>query len=145
MSELALQFYKHVKHNSHCLICLSSYNLNFHHVEPAQKVSEVFKVAKNGDLAATIAELQKCVPVCDPDHRAIHRGLRRGWLAGQFDNGKPSDATHALPYMPYLSWLARQKPRVFSEFYRDNIQSAHNIMWPFISEKPDRPPLRLVK
>jgi hypothetical protein len=123
----------------------ASYNIQFHHIFPAEKVSEVHKIAKSGDLKATIAELDKCLPVCDPDHRAIHKGLRRGWLSGQFDNGKPSDALLALPYMPYLPWLAKQKPRVFQEFYRQNVQSAHDVLWPFISDKPQRPKLMVVK
>jgi hypothetical protein len=145
MSELGLIFYKTVKHHSHCLLCHSTYNLQFHHVEPDQKVSEVFKIASAGDLAATIRELNKCVPLCDPDHKAVHKGLIKGWLKGQFENGRQSDALHALPYMPYLNWMSRQKPKIFHDFYRDNIQSAHNVIWPFISDKPKSPRLRLVK
>lgn len=138
-------FSKVVKHNSSCLICNSSYNLNYHHVFPDQKLSEVFKVARGGDLRATIDEINKCVVVCEPDHRAIHRGLRRGWLSGQFDNGKQSDALLALPYMPYLPWLAKQKPRLFQEFYRQNVQTAHDVIWPFVSDKPQRPKLVVVR
>lgn len=145
MSELALVFYKTIKHNSNCLICGSSYNIQFHHCEPEQKISEIFKIAKGGDLRATIEEMQKCVPVCDPDHRAIHRGLRRGWLKGEFDNGRPSHAIEALPYMPYLNWLSKRKPQVFVDFYRQNIEAAHNVVWPFLSDINHNPRLRLVK
>lgn len=144
MSELSILFYKTVKHNSACMICGTNNNLQFHHVEPADKISEVHKIAKNNDLATTIAEMNKCLPICDSDHRGIHKGLRRGWLKGHFDNGKPSNALFALPYLPYLPWFAKQKPHVIFEFYRHNVEASHNAVWPLLGGT-GTPRLRLIK
>lgn len=130
MSELAIIFYKHVKHNSKCMVCGSAECLNFHHIRPADKTMEILKIARHGDLPSTIAELEKCIPVCEFDHKRIHKGQLQGWLDGHFDNGRPSHAAHAMQYAPYLQWLARKRPEVMLQFYRDYIEKNHRALWP---------------
>lgn len=133
MSELATQFYKHTKHNSRCMVCGSVEHLNFHHIKPADKVTEILKVARWGDLPATISELNKTIPVCEHDHKRIHKGNLRGWLDGHFDNGKPSTAEYAMQYSPYLNWLARKRPEVMLQFYRNYIEKNHRALWPIFN------------
>lgn len=122
MSDLAVAFYKTVKHNSHCLICSGVRDLQFHHVCPSEKITEIHKIAKNAELIKVIEELNKCVPLCDTDHRAVHRGNRNGWLKGQFDNGKQSQALEAFAFLPYLPWFFKQKPHVLIRFYKDTLE-----------------------
>lgn len=133
MSELALQFYKHTKHHSKCMVCGSAEHLNFHHIRPADKITEILKVARYGDMVATVAELQKTIPICEHDHKRIHRGQLRGWLDGHFDNGEPSTGQYAYQYSPYLNWFARKRPEVMMEFYRDYIEKNHGALWPIFN------------
>jgi len=128
MSELALIFYKHIKHNSRCMVCSSNEHLNFHHVKPADKLSEIFKVTNMGDLDMTIAEMQKTIPLCEFDHRRVHTGRLNGWLDGHFDNGKPSSAHLAMQYTPYITWLAKRKPHIVVDFYRDYVDKNHRAL-----------------
>lgn len=127
MSEIAMVFYKIVKHNSYCLIC-GSPNVQFHHCTPAEKINEIHKVAKTGDLAACIDELQKCVPLCDPHHRGVHRGVIQGWLDGHHDNGRPSTAFAAAKFRPYVTWFGRAHPHIIKRFYRDYIDREHQAI-----------------
>lgn len=146
MSEIALQFYKHIKHNSKCMVCGSNEHLNFHHVKPADKITEIFKIVSQGDLQATVEEMQKCVPLCEFDHKRVHQGKLHGWLDGYYDNGKPSNARLAYQYAPYLNWIARKKPQVLVEFYRDHIERNHSALWPiFNSNSLPVPRRRLLK
>lgn len=130
MSELAMVFYKHVKHNSHCMVCGSAEHVTFHHIKPADKVTEILKVARWGDMVATVSELNKTIPICEHDHQRIHKGNLRGWLDGHFDNGRPSTAEYAYQYSPYLNWLARKRPEVMLQFYRDYMEKNHRALWP---------------
>lgn len=130
MSELAMIFYKHVKHHSKCMVCGSVEHLNMHHIAPADKITEILKIARHGDMVATIAEIQKTIPVCEFDHRRIHRGQLKGWLDGYFDNGKLSTAENAYKYSPYLNWFASKRPEVMFEFYRNYIEKNHRALWP---------------
>lgn len=120
MSELATVFYKVIKHNSYCVIC-GSPDIQFHHVNPAQKLSEIYRVAKMGDMRATITELQKCIPLCQIHHTAVHKGQILGYLDGKFDNGGKSTAHNAAKFMPYLSVFARANRSVIFNFYSDYI------------------------
>ena len=124
MSELATVFYKVVKHHSNCLLCKAP-NPQFHHVKPADKLSEVFKIASNGDLGATIDEINKCVPLCDPHHKSVHRGTIPGWLDGKYDNGGASHAFAADQYRPYVQYFASRHPQIILRFYRDYIEREH--------------------
>lgn len=112
------------------MVCGSAEHLNFHHIRPVDKITEILKVARHGDMVATVNEIQKTIPVCEFDHKRIHKGQLRGWLDGQFDNGKPSTAEYAYQYSPYLNWLARKRPEVMMEFYRDYIEKNHRALWP---------------
>lgn len=132
MSDIAVVFYKIVKHHSKCLIC-GSPNTQFHHVCPKQKLSEVFRVASNGDLFACMEELNKCVPLCDPHHRGVHKGTIPGWLDGKHDNGTTSQAFAARQHMPYLGHFARRHPQVVLQFYRDYIEREHLAIAPLLS------------
>lgn len=116
------------------MVCGSAEHITFHHIRPAEKVTEIFKVAVYGDLPATIAELQKTIPICEFDHKRIHKGNLKGWLDGHFDNGKPSTAEHAYQYSPYLNWLALKRPEVMMEFYRDYIEKNHTALWPIFND-----------
>lgn len=133
MSEIAIVFYKHIKHNSRCMVCGSVEHVTFHHIAPRDKVTEIFKVAVHGDLPATVEEIQKTVPICEHDHKRIHKGNLRGWLDGHFDNGKPSTAEYAMQYSPYLNWLARKRPEVMLSFYRNYIEKNHRALWPIFN------------
>lgn len=137
MSELAVIFYKAVKHNSHCVICKGP-GVQWHHVRPADKINEVCKVAKHGDLTATVQELDKCIPLCQVHHSAVHKGIIPGYLDGRHDNGLPSFSWAAQPYMPYTRWFARRKQRVIREFVNDYIDRDRAAVAPLIT-------MRLVK
>lgn len=117
MSETSVAFYKAVKCNSRCLIC-GSHDIQMHHVNPSEKSSEVYRVAKFGDLFSTIKEINKCVPVCQEDHTSIHKGRTRGWLLGRFDNGERAVPDRALDFMPYTIWFAKKWPYFLFDFYR---------------------------
>ena len=129
MSDLAMDFYRAVKHHSSCLIC-GGPGVQFHHCRPVDKIAEIHKIAKHGDLTSTIDEMQKCVTLCDAHHRAVHRGVIPGWLDGHHDNGKPSTAFAAAPFMPYLVWFGRKHPHVLKRFHRDYIDRDHRALWP---------------
>lgn len=88
-SEVTKQFYYAVKSRSSCLIC-DNPNIQFHHIKPSEKVAEVCKVARVGDMGLLMAEFRKVVPVCDHDHRDIHAGKIKGWLFGKTIHGAPS-------------------------------------------------------
>lgn len=124
MSELSLVFYKVIKHHSHCLIC-NAPQIQMHHVAPREKISEVYKIAANGDMAATINEINKCVPLCDPHHRAVHKGNIPGWLDGKHDNGRSSDSFMVQQYRPYLVWFGKHHPHILKRFHRDYVEREH--------------------
>lgn len=125
MSELSLIFCKVVKHNSKCMVCGSSENLQWHHWDRKEKVDTIHRIAKSNNLQAVIAELNKCIPVCDYDHKRIHKGHLDGWMRGEFDNGKPSSDRYAAMYSPYLSWFAKRKPHILLDFHREHIEPQH--------------------
>jgi hypothetical protein len=106
MTNLCLDFYMAVKPHMRCCICHRKDGVQLHHVRPADKISEVIKVAKCGIFTDLIDEFNKCVGVCDEHHREIHRGVRQGWLDGKYDNGKASHAMIARQFMPYLDWIS---------------------------------------
>lgn len=124
-------FYKVVKHHSHCLLCKAP-NPQFHHVTPKEKLSEVYKIAMNGDLTAVIDEINKCVPLCDPHHKGVHRGTIPGWLDGRYDNGGLSHAFAAAQYKPYLQYFSSHHPQIILRFYRDYIERDHEAMAPLM-------------
>ena len=99
--DLCQAFYLAVKRQSFCLICRSP-EVQFHHVFPEHKIAEVCKVAKLGNMNLLIDEFNKVVPLCEPDHRAVHRGRIKGWLFGRTVHGAPSHANEAVKHMPFL-------------------------------------------
>lgn len=103
--DLCIAFYKAVKRRSFCLICHDTDNIEFHHISPADKLSEVTKVAKLGNLDLLKAEFNKTLPLCSRDHKAVHAGRIKGWLFGRTIHGKPSDAREAVKFMPFLDKL----------------------------------------
>lgn len=132
MSELAIVFYKIVKHNSKCLIC-GSPSIQMHHVCPKEKISEVFRIASSGDLKSTIREINKCVPLCDPDHRAVHKGIIPGWMEGPYDGGHGfSKAFAAEKYRPYLQYFSKRHPQTILRFYDEYIHREHDALFPLI-------------
>jgi hypothetical protein len=133
MTELAMKFHQHVKANSRCMVCGSFEHITFHHIKPADKFSEVCKVARTGDLTATVNELNKTIPICEMDHTRIHRGKLSGWLDGHFDNGAASHGQFAYQYSPYLNWLARKRPQVFREFHHKYIRSNQQALAPIFN------------
>ena len=62
-----------------CLDCGSAEDLHFHHVDPSTKVKEVASLAGAGaSVEALLAEIEKCVVVCQPCHMARHDRMRQG-------------------------------------------------------------------
>lgn len=102
--DLCVAFYKAVKDRCKCLICAAS-NPQFHHVSPSEKISEVHRIARIGNMDLLVNEFNKCVPLCEIHHRDVHSGKTAGWLDGLFDNGRKSDSIIAMRYMPFLDWF----------------------------------------
>jgi hypothetical protein len=100
--DLTRSFYKAVKEQSSCLICDTDRNVQFHHVDPSKKVSEVGKIAMFGDPESLVAELNKCVTLCEKHHQYVHGGMINGWLKGRFNNGKISNDNIAIQFMPII-------------------------------------------
>lgn len=148
MSELAVIFAKVVRHHSHCVVCKAN-GPQYHHVDPSTKLSEVSRVARTGDLSLTIKEINKCIPLCQTHHTAVHKGVIPGYLDGKYDNGMSSEATFARQYMPYMKWFAHRKKHVLMEFYREFVEKDGDaIMSVFNAANlslPGRPRLRVVE
>jgi hypothetical protein len=136
MSQLAQVFYHAVKAESKCLICGTSHDLNMHHVKPADKVSELRRIAINGDLKATIEELNKVVPLCQTHHLAVHKGIIGGWLDGKYESGSKAQAYKAKEFMPYLGYLAKIKPHLFTNFYSQYIDPCMAELVTYDRRKP---------
>lgn len=132
MSELAIVFFKTIKHNSSCVICHAP-SPQFHHVNPSEKISEVAKVARMGDLKSTIEELNKCINLCQVHHTAVHKGVLPGFLNGFYDNGRRADDYYARPFMPLVEKFAHKKKKVMLKFYTDHIQREHAALWPLFN------------
>ena len=111
--DLTLAYYRAAKSATSCVVdkC-GDRNIQFHHVEPVAKKTEVSKLGRYGTIQELIKELEKCVPVCEKHHREIHYGLRKGWLCGRFDNGQitndTSKAERYLPFKPFFTGLVRE-------------------------------------
>lgn len=134
MTELAIRFHQHVKAHSRCMVCGSFEHITFHHIKPVDKFSEVCKIARTGDLTATVNELNKTIPICEMDHTRIHRGKLVGWLDGHYDNGGASHGQFAYQYSPYLNWLARKRPHVFREFHHKYISPNQQALAPIFND-----------
>lgn len=102
--ELTRSFYKAVKDQSTCLICDTDKSVQFHHVNPSNKTSEVGKIAMLGDMNLLVIEFNKCVALCEKHHQYVHGGLISGWLEGKFNNGRKSSGHIAKHFMPYLEY-----------------------------------------
>jgi hypothetical protein len=132
MSDVGVAFYKAVKQTSNCLVCHTHRDLTFHHVEPAKKLSEVHKVARNGGLFTLMAEFNKCVPLCWEHHAEVHKGMRPGWLLGLTNQDKQSHSLIAQRFMPYIPyWAARNQP-VVARLYQDHVTDGHNVIGPLL-------------
>ena len=102
--DLTRSFYKAVKEQSSCLICDTDRNVQFHHVKPSEKISELGKIAMLGDMDLLVVEFNKCVALCEKHHQYVHGGLISGWLDGKFNNGRRSSGHIAMRFMPYLEY-----------------------------------------
>ena len=102
--DLTRSFYKAVKDQSTCLICDTDKNVQFHHVKPSEKISELGKIAMFGDMKLLVIEFNKCVSLCEKHHQYVHGGLISGWLEGEFNNGRKSSGHIAKQFMPYLEY-----------------------------------------
>ena len=102
--DLTRSFYKAVKDQSTCLICDTDKSVQFHHVDPSNKTSEVGKIAMLGDMQLLVIEFNKCVSLCEKHHQYVHGGLISGWLEGKFNNGRKSSGHIAKQFMPYLEY-----------------------------------------
>lgn len=62
---------------SHCRICGEHVKccLDFHHIDPTKKVSDISSLISKALGDDILAELSKCVVVCSNCHRKIHAGL----------------------------------------------------------------------
>lgn len=70
-----------------CVICgynKSSSALDFHHLDPNTKETNMYKTGniKNASLEKAKTELSKCILVCSNCHREIHFGLHPQYLIG---------------------------------------------------------------
>lgn len=86
-----------------------------------------------GDLVATIEEFNKCIPLCQVHHTAVHKGVIPGYLRGTYDNGRPANDDFAKPFMPYINWFANRKKHVILDFYRDQVERNHGALAPIFS------------
>lgn len=101
---LTWDFYRAVKDKSCCLICGNT-KTQMHHVSPAEKVSEIGKIAQTGNMGLLRHEFSKVVPLCDACHRAVHKGKIAGWMNGVTNYGKLSNDRVARRYMPFLEYI----------------------------------------
>ncbi len=60
-----------------CTLCpeKNSCCMDFHHLDPSTKVSEVGVLVKNQSYRAIVDEINKCVLLCANCHRKVHNGL----------------------------------------------------------------------
>ena len=98
---LTWEFYKAVKEISYCVICKEKEH-QFHHVCPAEKISEIGKIARFGNISLLRHEFSKVIPLCDACHKSVHRGKKNGWMDGVADNGVKSSDYIARRWMPWL-------------------------------------------
>lgn len=103
-SALTWDFYQAVKERSFCLIC-NSPDHQFHHVRPAEKIGEIARIARVGNLDLLKHEFNKCVPLCEACHRAVHKGRIAGWMDGATNYGRISNDRVARRYMPFLEYI----------------------------------------
>lgn len=87
--EKLVLFLNNYKKNLHCLICKENESccLDFHHLNPEQKITEIARLMKGGSLRKLKEELLKCIPLCANCHRKLHAGLIN------INTGKLSEAT----------------------------------------------------
>lgn len=131
MGDLSVAFYKTIKLHSKCVICKNP-SIQWHHVSPKHKIDEVAKVAHRGDLTAVMAELNKCIPLCQVHHTGVHKGVIPGYLDGKYDKGGIGFDDYARPFMPYLNFFARRHRRVLLDFYVDHIEREHRAYLPVL-------------
>ena len=62
-----------------CLDCGSAENLHFHHVDPSTKTAAVsFYASTSASVERLMAEIEKCVVVCETCHLDRHARMRLG-------------------------------------------------------------------
>lgn len=117
MVSLTYEYYRAVKSSSSCLVPKCGIReIQFHHVIPATKKDSVSNIARTGTIDELIAELEKCVPVCDQHHKDIHNGRRVGWLKGKFNGGQvTNDMSVAARYMPYKPFFTGLVPNTMEK------------------------------
>lgn len=49
--------------------------MDFHHIDPETKVTEVAQLVKNCSFKRLVNEINKCVLICANCHRKVHKGL----------------------------------------------------------------------
>ena len=109
---LTYEYYRAVKSSSSCLVSrCGKREIQFHHVVPANKKTEVARIARHGTIDELVKELKKCVPICEEHHKEIHNGRRMCWLRGRFNNGQETNDTSIadryMPYQPFFTGLVR--------------------------------------
>lgn len=100
-SKLTWEFYLAVKDMSYCVICGVAHT-QMHHCRPADKITEVGRIARLGNMDLLRHEINKTIPLCDAHHRAVHRGRISGYMDGAYDDGRPSRGHLAARFMPWL-------------------------------------------
>lgn len=73
--KVRLQRYKVAKGCAHCGYRVHAEALEFHHLNPAEKDSEVYRLVSR-PLPVLFAEIRKCVVLCANCHRLEHARLR---------------------------------------------------------------------
>lgn len=86
------RWYKQVKENSRCIVCTAENkqppdNIELHHLNHYTKKSCVNRFIVKRDYKLAYLEMLKCVPVCSPHHREIHKQSNKSELynKGRFD------------------------------------------------------------
>ena len=58
-----------------CVICGTTDNLHFHHIDPATKVASIAQLIRTHP-ALLADEIQKCILLCKKDHKQLHYGKK---------------------------------------------------------------------
>lgn len=89
---------------SRCKGRFSSESLHYHHLDPATKKFELSSAGARSK-ECVLAEIDKCVPVCNSCHRAIHKAMKIG------DNPLHRKCVHCA--LPFLQPSGRGRPQIF--------------------------------
>ncbi len=70
------KFYAALKHRMKCVMCPEKdwACLDFHHINPDEKIGSVVVMARTASLHKALAEAEKCEVLCANCHRKHHHG-----------------------------------------------------------------------